>query len=447
MSQVEANAIECDRGRGDRVKRDQTIQILAATSVVGFGASVIYSMQFSSVRFLGILGTAVVISLSALVAGAAIGFLFGIPRGRRNELPPARPEPDGASGVESPASEPVVQPAVVVNTNLEDISDWLTKILVGVGLTQLGAIGGALGRLSRGLSPALGATDSSATFAMALVISYLSIGFLFGYLWTRFYIGVAFQRAEREVSDELREVRLQIDRRFELVADEQQAVKSVLALADVPGAIGLAHEDLQPLEERLSKQAEGSESLAELLRGYATEYEKVREENPQGSRRTLLMTRILTEVRGLAAQTDPDPESVRGLFQSGAGGRVIALAWISAHPDPQLVDLVIEGVAHAKTAFEQYQALRTAELLVTLLDERPRAALRSAIEDQMSGGEGKFITPDTDRWSVAGRVLQHMGVVRLPGGPDEVAEGQSPTAEGQSRDASDTDDPNGNGDT
>src|SRR5205085_11890184 len=33
-------------------------------------------------------------------------------------------------------------PLQSVNTNLEQISDWLTKILVGVGLTQFGSLRG-----------------------------------------------------------------------------------------------------------------------------------------------------------------------------------------------------------------------------------------------------------------------------------------------------------------
>jgi len=40
------------------------------------------------------------------------------------------------------------QPGYSGNTNLEQISDWLTKILVGVGLTQLREIPGQVQRLA-----------------------------------------------------------------------------------------------------------------------------------------------------------------------------------------------------------------------------------------------------------------------------------------------------------
>jgi ABC-type transport system involved in cytochrome bd biosynthesis fused ATPase/permease subunit len=172
----------------------------------------------------------------------------------------------------------------------------LTKILVGVGLTQLGTIGSGLGRLAAAIAPALGGTQRSAVFALSLVITYLATGFLLGYLWTRFYIGVAFQRAEREVQEELQEVRQHISREFERVAQQQREVQSILALAEVPGAIRLSQEELKPLEERLFRQAEQSDTLMERAQGFASEYERARMEHPHGAGRTLLVTRILSEV-------------------------------------------------------------------------------------------------------------------------------------------------------
>jgi hypothetical protein len=59
-------------------------------------------------------------------------------------------------------SEPV---AFRGNTNLEQISDWLTKILVGVGLTQLGRVGGALDAIGVSVGPLLGDSAAASTFA------------------------------------------------------------------------------------------------------------------------------------------------------------------------------------------------------------------------------------------------------------------------------------------
>jgi hypothetical protein len=76
----------------------------------------------------------------ATSVGVLLGFLFGIPRTLQQELPPSSSPPAPAASPQSP--ERVFTGAnwsyqQTVNTNLEQISDWLTKILVGVGFTQL----------------------------------------------------------------------------------------------------------------------------------------------------------------------------------------------------------------------------------------------------------------------------------------------------------------------
>jgi hypothetical protein len=61
---------------------------------------------------------------ACLFAGALVGFLFGIPKTTQ--------DPKAASGT--------VEVQQKVNTNLEDISDWMTKIFVGLGLSQIAKI-------------------------------------------------------------------------------------------------------------------------------------------------------------------------------------------------------------------------------------------------------------------------------------------------------------------
>jgi len=55
---------------------------------------------------------------ASTVAGSLVGFLFGVPQYRRPDHSSTR----NANSTTTP------------NTNLEQISDWLTKIIVGVGL-------------------------------------------------------------------------------------------------------------------------------------------------------------------------------------------------------------------------------------------------------------------------------------------------------------------------
>ena len=83
------------------------------------------------------------------------------------------------------------------NTNLEQISDWLTKILVGVGLTQLPEIKSGLIRLTAFAAQGLGSQSHSQVFAFALLAYSAVLGFLFGYLWTRLFLAGALRQADQ----------------------------------------------------------------------------------------------------------------------------------------------------------------------------------------------------------------------------------------------------------
>jgi hypothetical protein len=85
------------------------------------------------------LTAALLLSAAALVVGVFLGFLFGIPRSLQTENSSGTHPKEGAgTGAESNQETP--KPQYKANTNLEQISDWLTKILVGVGLTQFNNI-------------------------------------------------------------------------------------------------------------------------------------------------------------------------------------------------------------------------------------------------------------------------------------------------------------------
>jgi hypothetical protein len=85
----------------------------------------------------------------------------------------------------------------VANTNLEQISDWLTKILVGVGLTQFVPIVKAAGQLFTGLAPSFGGGEVGAAFAGGLVLYMVTYGFATGWLFTRLFLGRAMAAADR----------------------------------------------------------------------------------------------------------------------------------------------------------------------------------------------------------------------------------------------------------
>ena len=102
-----------------------------------------------------------------LVHGGIVGFLFGIPRTVQGSALPER-----ATQYQG-------------NTNLEQVSDWLTKIIVGVGLVQIGHIIPALSKFAESMKAPLGGLPSSAAFGLGLAISYALLGFLYFYFWSR----------------------------------------------------------------------------------------------------------------------------------------------------------------------------------------------------------------------------------------------------------------------
>jgi len=110
---------------------------------------------------------------AAFAFGALLGFLFGIPKYRRD---------DQGNVV---VSNDTTKKNYAANTNLEEVSDWLTKIIVGIGLAQFGELLSFYDRIGSSLAPAFGGRASGVIFSQACILYFLLVGFLFSYLWTR----------------------------------------------------------------------------------------------------------------------------------------------------------------------------------------------------------------------------------------------------------------------
>lgn len=149
-------------------------------------------VDLMAMTFLAITGSAaaaITTGIAAFMAGGILGFLFGIPRYAASTADRQIHEAERSGIVKYHA-----------NTNLEQISDWLTKILVGLGLTQFKEIGRFFNSVTEDVGKALAGADSSLgnVEAAGLLVLALSTGFLFFYLWSRVYLPRMFQRAEQE---------------------------------------------------------------------------------------------------------------------------------------------------------------------------------------------------------------------------------------------------------
>ncbi len=75
--------------------------------------------------------------------------------------------------------------AVVPNTNLEQISDWLTKVLVGVGLTQIGKLPHLLTLADAKLAPALSPLLNGGVIGISICTAFGVGGFVWAYFESR----------------------------------------------------------------------------------------------------------------------------------------------------------------------------------------------------------------------------------------------------------------------
>ena len=85
------------------------------------------------------------------------------------------------------------------NGNLEQVSDWLTKILLGVGLTQLTTLPQQIQSAGEYVAEGIGPGASGAV-GTTILIAFAVGGFVIGFLVTRFDIGKAINREDGVLS-------------------------------------------------------------------------------------------------------------------------------------------------------------------------------------------------------------------------------------------------------
>jgi hypothetical protein len=74
--------------------------------------------------------------------------------------------------MEGPKARPQSAYTQRVNTSLEEVSDWLTKLLLGIGLVQLGKVPGLLRSYSKVINADSGALPNSEGFGIAIIVYF-----------------------------------------------------------------------------------------------------------------------------------------------------------------------------------------------------------------------------------------------------------------------------------
>lgn len=143
--------------------------------------------------WIGAFGICGLIFLSAATVGALLGFVFSVPRVIARETSPAEGRGAGTR-------------ILSTNTNLERISDWLSTMLIGVGLSQLTNLNDVFFRFRGFLeqTATVYTVDGQATAGVIplvgpfVLILGAASGFLFMYLMTRLVL-VGFFRDSEEM--------------------------------------------------------------------------------------------------------------------------------------------------------------------------------------------------------------------------------------------------------
>ena len=296
----------------ERCARRMVLKTIMAGVVIGCSGIILYAWQAPNRPvFFSIIGVAFLVAIAAFFSGGLLGFIFGVPR-TQSQPSPSSPQPQttawptpnppaasqatpaqAAPSPAPPSSGPTLagQSRYQDNTNLEQISDWLCKILVGAGLTQLTALPSVLKRYAIFFAPGLGGFSHSQVFAVGLLIFFTVCGFLVGYLWTRLHLGKALTDDIEAIGDQLTQVTSQIRSLEEQTEIDKKALSLVERLLNPISGTPI------PSQDELNAAMKPASTPARSRIFYKAQ--KLREENWQGDK--VKMARTIPIFRALIA--------------------------------------------------------------------------------------------------------------------------------------------------
>jgi CheY-like chemotaxis protein len=162
--------------------------------------------------------------IASFAVAAIFGLIFGVPRARTDF---------SADATERYSS----------NSNLEQISDWLTKLLVGAGLVELKSLPALAVSAGAYLGTGMAVSNASA-YSVSAVVYGAGVGFIAAYLWTRLRLRYLLESSDRSAAEA-----------------SKQADKIVVALRNA-GAASAAPESERDLRLAAETAVSSSKSLS-----------------------------------------------------------------------------------------------------------------------------------------------------------------------------------------
>jgi hypothetical protein len=155
-------------------------------------------------------GYGTLIALAAFFIGGFLGILFGFRPTSSENANAIQTSEKGSSNMRHP------------HTNLEEIADWLTKLILGAGLVELTRIVRYLPKLgefiAKGVEPippylvdlspdsplapcSVKQVEANGPVALAVVLFFLASGILYGYLWSRWEFALTSYDLDKRVEE------------------------------------------------------------------------------------------------------------------------------------------------------------------------------------------------------------------------------------------------------
>lgn len=238
---------------GDNRKRDvlpYILLLILLAGVLAVAAGALLPPYYHAVP-------ALLWSLGFCVSGMLMGFLFGIPRtlpsgtvnmgapdetaGKSRATHDGTPANAEANGNTAGNTVFLGTPTPMeINSNLVEVSDWLTKIIVGVGLIELKSLPGSARAMAAFIAPSLATEMATAMAVVGGIMLFFTVhGFLIGYLLTRIYLSIIIKRADSLVKYE--SVRLESGKEIEVTELSRLQQKSLDDMQEAVTQLLLAH--------------------------------------------------------------------------------------------------------------------------------------------------------------------------------------------------------------
>lgn len=140
--------------------------------ITGFSGIIGYTLNLQKAGW-KVLFLFILIASASYISGFFLGFLFGIPKRNTDK-----------------------ESAYNLSTNLVDISDWLTKIIIGLGLIEIKRIPAYLMSIGSYIQTSLHGEDSVKIFSVCAIVYFSIFGLYYGYNYMRLFLSGQFKEAD-----------------------------------------------------------------------------------------------------------------------------------------------------------------------------------------------------------------------------------------------------------